>query len=295
MTRHGRAAALAFSVVLCAAVLLQAQTPRLIVEAPPALRDVARRIEAIDESRLERALAGAGLAMPEQVRVVLVPEDDPRARATPAWIVGRAYGERNVELFPARIATYPYDSLESVVRHEVVHLALDARAGGRPLPRWFHEGVATAVESGWDVTTQLRLLLAAINGPAIADVDRLFHSDSQPATAHAYLLSAALVDDLRGRHGQTVPGAIAGRVADGLPFARAFEETTGETVDEAAARAWAGYRRLAHWLPVVTSPTAVWLGILALAVVAFVFQRRRRAAQRRRWDEEEASALEPDG
>lgn len=259
----------------------------LAISAPPSLRAIVQQIRDMDRQQLADALARAGLALPPRVHVTLVPESDPRAQAAPEWIVGRAYGGEQVELFPARVGRYPYDSLESVVRHEVVHLALTARAGGRPLPRWFHEGVATSVESGWDVTGGLRLLLAALGEPAVDDVSRLFGSDARPATSQAYLLSAALVEDLRARHGQAVPGAIAGRVASGEAFELAFELETGETVDEAATRAWAGYRRVSYWVPIVTSPSAVWLMILGVAVVAFAFRWRRRRSQRRRWDEEE--------
>jgi hypothetical protein len=94
--------------------------------------------------------------------------------------VGRAFGAEQIEIFPDRVSSYPHDSLESVVRHEIAHLALAARAGGRPLPRWFHEGVAVSVDRSWNVGTHLRLLLAALHRPAIADVARLFASTARP-------------------------------------------------------------------------------------------------------------------
>ena len=55
---------------------------------------------------------------------------------------------RTIVVFPARAGAYPYDSLESVVWHEVVHLALSAPAGNQS-PRWFHEGVAMSVDKGY--------------------------------------------------------------------------------------------------------------------------------------------------
>ena len=134
---------------------------------------------------------------------------------------------------------------------------------------------------------QLRLLVAAFERPTITDVDRLFASDSSPGTAQAYLLAAAVVNDIRERHGNTVPGRIAERVANGAAFAAAFRAETGEGVDEAVARAWSGYRRVSRWIPTVTSPAALWTFILALSVVAFLGQMRRRFRLRRRWAEED--------
>jgi hypothetical protein len=167
-----------------------------------------------------------------------------------------------------------------------VHLALNTRARGGPLPRWFHEGVAVTVERGWGARDEIRLLLAALDRPSLADLRRLFASDTHPDTSQAYLLAAALVDDVRERHGSESPGAIAAAVASGLPFETAFFTVTGERTEAVATRAWAGHLRLTRLLPIVTGPSAVWSLILAVAMLAFVFTIRRRRAQRRRWDEE---------
>jgi hypothetical protein len=260
----------------------------LTVEAPESLAGVAERVERADRQQLTRALAQAGLELPPRVRVTLIAEGDARARATPAWVVGRAFAPYDVVIFPGRLASsYPYDSLESTVRHEIVHLALAARAGGQPLPRWFHEGVAVSVESGWGITDRARLLFALVGEPAIGDLERLFGSNAQRQTVRAYLLAAVLVADVQRRHGLDVPGAIAGRVAAGTPFRRAFELETGESADAAAARAWEPYRRWTVWIPVIVRNGSVWLMILAVAALAFVARRRRRARLRRRWEEEE--------
>jgi hypothetical protein len=173
------------------------------------------------------------------------------------------------------------------MRHEIVHLALNLRAGGGPLPRWFHEGVATSVEAGWSVTDQLRLLMATLRDPEIADVSRLFRSDARSETTLAYLLATVLVDDLRERHGATLPGRVAAHVARGVAFPQAFVLETGETPDAAAVRAWVAYRRWTNWLPAVTSGSALWVLILLLACLAFIAGRRRRAQRRRAWDDED--------
>jgi hypothetical protein len=266
----------------------------LTVDAPPSLASAAQRIRAIDPQNLAAALAGAGLEAPPVVDVTLVPEDDPVAQRVPRWVVGRAFGVRNIVIFPERITRYPYDSLESVLRHEVVHLALSARAGERTLPRWFHEGVATSVEAGWGVTDQLRLLVAALGEPTIEDVSGLFRSEAQPETELAYLLAAALVNDLRERHGTDVPGRIAARVskalqgrATGDSFVQAFMAETGTTPDAAATIAWRSYRTWSRWVPTLFSTSAIWSFILVLAALAFLARKRRRMQLRKRWTEEE--------
>ncbi len=280
----------------------------IVVHAPPSLTSSANRIRAIDAAALAAALTGAGLEMPPAIRVTLVPNADPNARAIPDWIAGLAFGDRDIVIFPERVLSYPYDSIESVLRHEVAHLALNAqgRPQGRPLrsdgpegrplrgsrdggelPRWFHEGVATSVDAGWRTAAQLQLLVAMLRRPDTAALTRLFVSESQSETQQAYLLSALLVHHVRERYGAAVPGAIARRVAAGAAFAEAFQAETGVTPDRAADDAWAGYRRWTEWVPAVTSPSAAWAVIVLLALGAFAAQRRRRARRRRQWDEED--------
>jgi MYXO-CTERM domain-containing protein len=264
-----------------------AQPSDLTVEAPVSLEPIARRIREMDPIPLAKALETAGLPAPRRVRIALIAGDDPRIRRLPEWIVGFASGTEDIVILTSRIGSYPYGSIESVVRHEIVHLALNTRAGGQLLPRWFHEGVAVTVVSGWGSRDQVHLLLAALERPSMADLSRLFASDLYPDTAQAYLLSAALLDDVRRRHGNASPGAIAGAVAAGEPFEAAFLTVTGERVEDVAARAWAGHRRLTRWIPIATSPSSVWTLILAVAALAFVFRLRRRREQHRRWEEEE--------
>jgi hypothetical protein len=282
-----RTAWLSVAVILLAGgARLAAAGLDLTIDAPPALAATARRVSALDLQRLERALTQAGLDPPSRVHIHLIPEDDPRAPGMPDWIVGQAFGTQEIAIFPARVSSYPYDSLEAVVRHEIVHLSLSTRAGGAALPRWFHEGVAESVGTGWGFTGQLRLLWATAQSPALTEVAALFESDSQPGTARAYLLAVALVDNIRQRHGLDVPGAIATRVGQGIPFERAFEMVAGETVSAATTRAWASYQGVSSWLPLVTSVQVLWAGILALAFVAVIVRLRRRAEQRRAWDDD---------
>jgi hypothetical protein len=275
------------AIVLLIGAATRAESRELEVVAPPSLAAVAARVRAIDRTQLQARLGEAGLDLPPVIRVTLIDESDPRARMTPPWIVGLAAEREDIVIFPARVGSYPYDSLETVLRHEVVHLALSARAGNGSLPRWFHEGVAVSVETGWTLASDLQLLLGAADDPGIADLTRLFASDTHLGNAEAYRLATALVTDVRERHGATAPGEIAAQVARGVPFERAFAVVTGETPDAAAARAWGQYRRWTAWLPVITSGSAVWTAILVLAFAAFIAQSRRRARRRLQWEAEE--------
>jgi hypothetical protein len=284
---------LLLSVILAAIPAAAEWAPTIV--APVSLEPAARRIRNLDAQPIADALERAGLALPQRVRVTLIPEDDPRASDIPVWFVGLASGVGDIVIFPHRVSSYPYGSLESVMRHELVHLALNARAGGRPLPRWFHEGAAVSIESGWGVGDRLRLIVAGFSEPPLDDVTRLFTSEARPDTTQAYLLATALVDELRRAHGAAFPGRIAARVAADVPFARAFEMETGETPAQAAARAWRSYRQWKSWMPLATSASVLWGVILALAFVAFFIRLSKRAQRKRQWDDEERLGSEGSG
>ena len=259
---------------------------QVTVVAPPTLAGVAAQLEGMDPTITSRALSHAGLEFPGTVRILLIDRDHPAAQQSAPWIVGQAFGTDGIILYPHRIGAYPYDSLESVLIHEITHLALSVHAGGRALPRWFHEGVAVSVESGWGLGSQVRLLVAAAREPAVDDLSALFASEALPATTTAYLLSAALIEDVRRRHGSTTPGRIAARVAKGESFEAAFLGETAETPDQAAVVAWRMYRGL-RWVPIITSASGMWGGILALAGIAYLVRVRRRRQRRRQWEAEE--------
>jgi hypothetical protein len=290
--RLTRAALLGAWLLLGGAATGPGASADVVVDAPLALQAFRTQIESVDLNRVAASLADAGLALPASMRVTLVPETDPRARQVPAWVVGLAFGDSDIVLFPQRVRSYPYDSLESVLRHEITHLALTVRAGGEGLPRWFHEGVAMAVDGDWGIRGQLRLLVEMVREPGTADLTGLFDARTQPEGALAYAMSAALVADLQRRHGADAPGRIAARVATGETFLAAFQHETGETPDEAASRAWRLYRRWTNWVPAVTSGSAIWFGIMAVAAAAYGAVRRRRAKRRAQWDREEAELVE---
>ena len=73
--------------------------------------------------------------------MVLAPEESDVAKSTPPWIAGFARGADGlIVLFPARSPSYPYDSLEDVLRHEIAHVLIARAAGERSVPALVQRG-----------------------------------------------------------------------------------------------------------------------------------------------------------
>lgn len=262
--------------------------PVLEIVASPELRGAATQIERFDRSKLAAVMRLVGLEQAgAPITVLLAAENADVARQTPPWIAGFAHtASATIVLFPARTPSYPHDSMEAVLHHEVAHVMIDRAAGRGLVPRWFHEGLALAAERGSRFTDHTRLAIAVVSSERSLHALDADFGGSAGAAARAYAVSGAFVRDLLNRYDAQMPARVLGRLAVGDDFDEAFVAATGTTLVEAERVFW----RESWWyevIPLVTSSFALWTGVMFLAFVARQRRRRRRAALRRFWEEEE--------
>jgi hypothetical protein len=263
--------------------------PQLRIVAPDELAAARARLESFDTSRLAGVMRLVGLDQAaDPIRVVLAPEGSMLAQKAPPPIAGFAMLDENViVLFPARSPSYPHDTLEDVLHHEVAHVLMARAARGAPLPLWFHEGLAVLAERTWRIEDQARLLreLLLVSRTPLDQVDALFAGDAG-SRARAYTLAAAFVRELMRRHGGDAPGNILRRVGRGETFEGAFVQVTGESVAAAEIAFWNGHRFWTTIGPFLTTQTAIWMIVTLVGVYAIIRRRQQRAAQRKRWEEQ---------
>jgi hypothetical protein len=268
--------------------------PKLVVLGPPSLNRVAARVRAIPPERFLDAMRLAGLTDPgPPIQVFLGPEGSDLAAGVPPWVSGYAYGAEGViVLLPARTPAYPDSSLEELVRHEVAHVLVARAAGGRPLPRWFHEGVAMIAGSSWGLDDRSRLTVTMIGGNqvSLAEVEREF-SGGRGSTFNAYAIAGAFVNELLGREGDDAVARILAGVGRGLSFEDAFRGATGSTLADAERSFWRRQTLWYRWVPILTSSVTLWMLITLLAIWAMGKRRARDAALRRMWEEEDRRQL----
>ncbi len=271
--------------------------PELAIIAPAELAAARSRLDTFNRLPLAGIVHTVGLDDPgPPIQVVLAGEESAAARGAGAWIAGYALGNAGlVVLFPARSPVYPHDTLEDVLRHEVSHVLIARAAGGRDVPRWFHEGLSVAVERPWDFEDRSRLAWELMAGPRLRlrEIDAMF-DEGQAAQSRAYTLSAAFVRDLIREYGATAPAAILRLVREDVPFEQAVVTVAGRTLGGVENEFWNRQRVWTVWVPYFTSGEALWLLVIGVAALAVWVRRRRRAETRRRWDGEERAAAERD-
>jgi len=269
-----------------------AQTLRLDVDAPEEFDGVAERIRNYDPTPLLGTVwlsVLQGVTAP--IRVRLAPEAVARRDGVPDWIVGYAASERAlIVLFPTRTPSYPDDSLESVLRHEIAHVLIGRAARGRPLPRWFSEGLAITVERPWGLTDRTRLIWTrVIDGRmSLAILDRRF-GQGRVAAERAYAISGALVRRLIQEYGAEAPGQILSLVAVDRSFDAALRLTIGRSIRALELEFMMSQSVVERWLPFVTSGYTLWSAVTLLALLAIWTHRRKRQVRRRQWAAEEAA------
>jgi hypothetical protein len=264
----------------------------LVVEAPPQLADAAARVRSLSGLDLADVLSLTGLADPgPPVRVVLADEHSTLAAHAPTWVAGYALGALStIVLFPSRVPSYPDRNLETLLTHELAHILVWRAVRGHPLPRWFDEGLATVAAREWALEDRARTAIALLGErpQSIAEVTASFSGNGAEA-ARAYALSAAFVRSILSRYGATSAARVLELVSAGTSFEQAFRTATGETL-AAAENEFFGHEALwGTWVPFLTSSTALWIGITALALLAIRGRRRRDEALRRSWAAEEAA------
>jgi hypothetical protein len=247
-----------------------------------------------------------GLTVPRRVEIRLVKRAEdlgraaPPGRGAPPWAIGVAYPDEGIVVAAFRRGPMPSD-LDSVVTHELAHLALGAALGERA-PRWLHEGFAYLHSSDFSLDRTRTLTGMAWTGDVIplAEIDRSFPAEEN-AAARAYAQSYDLVTFLARR------GRYSAHDDDGnrWPFRQFLVSVAGgATLDEAARGAFASnmgelfdewrdsLRQRYMVLPAGMLGILVWIAAAVLLVLAFLRKRRLGRATMARWDAEERAVAE---
>lgn len=195
----------------------------------PLARDVLQRLETA-YVRVGRAL---GVYPSTAITVVFYTRQQfaEITRLAP-WSVAAYDGRIRV---PLAGTTEPPEELDRLLSHELVH-AIVAGLGGRTVPAWVNEGLATALEPAG--TASAEAALAGIEErPALSALHRGFGGLAGRDAEIAYASAARAVRRLIERRGTPALVALLADLSKGEPFDRAFEQRIAMRYEDFAARA----------------------------------------------------------
>jgi tetratricopeptide (TPR) repeat protein len=191
----------------------------------PLARRVIDRLEAT-YSRIGETL---GVYPPRRVTVVLYTREQfSDITRLAAWSAAGFDGRIRV---PLGAALDQPDELDRVLSHEFVH-AVVAMIGGRTVPAWVNEGLATVLEPGpEDVDTPT----ARVDAPGLSALHHSFVGFSRRDAEIAYASAARAVRRLIDQRGASAVVALLEDLARGVTFASAFRQRIGMRYEDFAA------------------------------------------------------------
>jgi len=125
------------------------------------------------------------------------------------------------------------DELDRVLSHEFVH-AVVAMVGGRTVPAWVNEGLATVLEPAGSKDAEATLARTDVR-PGLSKLHRSFVGFSRRDAEIAYASAARAVRRLIEHRGATAVVALLEDLARGAPFASAFHQRIAMRYEDFAA------------------------------------------------------------
>jgi hypothetical protein len=186
-------------------------------DAPVALAVVERL-----EAAYRRVGAALGVPPPHPITVVLYTREQFRdITKLEAWSVAAYDGRIRV---PLGAIAQP-DELDRILSHELVH-AVVTSIGGRTVPAWLSEGLATVLEPAGSGDLEVTLARTTTR-PALSTLHRSFVGFSRADAEIAYASSARAVRQLVEVRGVPAVVALLHDLARGTPFPDAFQRHIG--------------------------------------------------------------------
>jgi tetratricopeptide (TPR) repeat protein len=201
----------------------------------PAGEPLARLVLERLEAAYSRVGAALGVYPPHSITVVLYTREQFNDITRLASWSAAAYDGRI--RMPLDGTLERPEELDRVLSHEFVH-AVVAMLGGRAVPAWVNEGLATVLEPGGLEDAEAPLARTDVR-PELSTLHRSFVGLSTHDAEIAYASAARAVRCLIDEHGVAAVVALLEDLARGAPFATAFHQRIAMSYDDfVASSSW---------------------------------------------------------
>lgn len=206
----------------------------------------------------------------------------------PEWGAAAAIPSRKlIILREPMMDRYPGNTA-NLLQHELAHIALHKRVGGRPLPRFIDEGFASWFAGEWHFDNIAAIAAAQLTKSLlplrdIDDVNAFHRGQADLAYSQSYLVIVFLFE----RYGE-----IAWlELLDAFAAGKSLNEASREAFNVSFWQFESNYRRFLAdnytVFAILSNTMGLWI-ILALIVIAgFIIIRKRKKHVIERWKEEE--------
>ena len=267
---------------------------RVILNYDPDLEDEAVQLAAYIPawwSEMEKALAGD---LDDTLTISYVAHSGRIAEATgiPRWAAGVAHPERGEIVIAQHAPDGALTDLDSLLRHEMAHVALYRATGGQTLPKWFHEGIAESFGNEIDLMRS-QILAGAVYGPgvpALGELEQNFRGLDPIAATVSYAAARDFVNYIRGRDGDGSDlRQVLTELRRGVSFEGAWVKAFDRSLAELDGEWRTGLSGRFVWFPVISAGGLPLAALSPLMVIAAVRRRRQLRAGWQRLAREDAA------
>ena len=265
-------------------------------------RSVAEDLFEVHREQWPRVVDELGVAIEDDlvIRIGRNPEEmaalAPEGHPPPAYASGVAYPQRGLVLLTLSAPeTWQRPDVDSVLVHELSHVALHRAVGGHPTPRWFSEGVAIHQAREHNLERVKTLWSGTVSGELIPLARLSAAFARQPHHVNlAYAQSADFVRWLLARDdGEARFREIVQRLGRGQPFETALERTYSIPLVNLEIE-WheALSERFQAW-PLLFGSGGLWVLAALLIMVAYARRKHRDKKTLKQWEIQEAAEHAP--
>lgn len=199
----------------------------------------------------------------------------------PEWGGGGALGKDTIVIPVDRPSAFYRSNMERIILHEMVHCAIARAWGILHVPRWFHEGMAMTLSGEISFEEQATLSRAIILR-ALIPLDSMEYLNRFGFTRAriAYAQCHFAVQFLLATYGRDLIPELLAASRTTRRFDTACLRVFGLSVKELEALLKKEMTRRYRLFFLLTDYAFVWMGILLLAVAAFIATRIRNRKKR---------------
>ena len=210
----------------------------------------------------------------------------PGRQKVPNWAAGIAFPYIGVVVLRQAAERGGAIDLDTTLVHELSHIVFRQATKGKPVPKWFVEGIAIYHSEDFSLERAKLLVTAAATG-RLYTLAELSHGFRVTDISLAYAQSFEFVNFLVGEFGRRNMNRFVKKLAEGTEFDTALTETFGKSLDE-LEKEWISTIKLRwNWIPLLFSSSTLWFATSILFLMGYVKRRREKARKMKEWEEME--------
>jgi hypothetical protein len=210
----------------------------------------------------------------------------------PDWGIGYAVFEHNLIVIKSPDHFRYNKSLGQLLSHELAHLFLEKKAGGKDLPRWMEEGFAMQKSHEWQIGQDLSVVRALFTRSIfpLSGIEGL-NSFPESKAQLSYTLSFLAISYFFKEYGERTLADLVNYISQGKTWDDAFMLTTGSD--------YAGFqnefsdyiKKRYQFISFFGDTFLLWLGLAFVIILLYFMKKRSTKKILERWELEDRGII----